>query len=80
MHIVYVYIRHMRDTSHLVAITERLSRQRARLSESPNDALLAIWVCQTEKELANEYEHLGMVPGAELPTMSADELLAELMA
>jgi hypothetical protein len=39
-----------------------------------------MWVRQTEKELASEYEHLGMTPDSELPQMSDDELLAELIA
>ena len=69
----------MKDTSHLVAITERLSRQKARLSESPDNALLAVWVRQTEKELASEYAHLGM-EAAPVCDLSEDELLAELMA
>jgi hypothetical protein len=70
----------MQDTSHLVAITERLSRQKARLALDPTNPLLSVWVSQTERELASEYENLGMTPDSELPEMSADDLLAELMA
>lgn len=70
----------MHDTSHLCAITERLSRERARLAQARSAterALRAEWVRQAERELAAEYAHLGMSPVE--GEMSDDDLLAELM-
>ena len=64
------------DSSHLVAIHERLSRQKARLSADPANPLLAAWVAQTEKELAAEFAHLGM--SNESLDISDDDLLSEL--
>lgn len=71
----------MRDTSHLVAIHERLSREKARLSEAKTTKereLRAVWVKQDERELAAELEFLGMSSDASLSTLSDDDLLAEL--
>lgn len=71
----------MQDTSHLVAITERLSRERARLAEAKTPyetKMRSVWVAQAENELAREFEFLGME--SILPEMSNDDLLAELMS
>ena len=71
----------MTNTSHLVAITERLSREKARLeaaTTSQERAFRAVQVSQAEKELAAEFAFLGM--DATLPEISADDLMAELMA
>jgi|WetSurMetagenome_2_1015567.scaffolds.fasta_scaffold00618_8 hypothetical protein len=68
------------DTTHLVAIHERLCRERRRLAESkqPEErALRSEWVRQNENELAAELARLG-VPLDDLPEMSDDELLEEL--
>jgi len=51
------------DTSHLVAIHERLHRERERLrnAKTPREyELRAVWVQQAEKELEAEYMFLGM--------------------
>lgn len=69
-----------KDTTHLVAIHERLCRERRRLAESrsPEErALRSEWVKQAENELAAELAFLGM-PLDELPEMSDDEILEEL--
>ena len=65
-----------RDTTHLDAILERLSRERQRLEDATTDQERAFrqqQVTQAEKELAAEYEFLGMTP----PASDAD-ILAEL--
>ena len=71
----------MTDTSHLVAIYERLERERARLkaaTTSREAEFRAVQITQAEKEIEAEYKFLGMTPTAELPEMSADDLMAEL--
>lgn len=68
------------DTTHLVAIHDRLCRERRRLAEAASKeerALRSEWVRQNENELAAELARLGMPLGA-LPEMSDDELLEEL--
>lgn len=71
----------MQDTSHLVAIHERIARERARLNAATTAReaeFRALQISQAEKELEAEYEFLGMIPTADLPEMRADDLLAEL--
>ena len=74
----------MADTSHLVALHTRLSHERARLAEAckPGEiALRTVWVAQIEREIAGEYERLGMSPDpVDLDGMTDDELLLGLMA
>jgi hypothetical protein len=68
------------DTSHLVAIQERLSRERERLAAAKTDnerELRAVWVAQAEKELEDEMKFLGM-DTTPLPPMTDDELIAAL--
>ncbi len=66
------------DASHLIAIQERLAREKAALAADPGNELRKVWVAQAEKELANEKKFLGL--DDELPEMSDDELLAELLS
>lgn len=69
------------DTSHLVALHEHLSRERARLATAKSDeerALRQVWVAQAERELEGELKFLGMDGGAEVAEISDDDLLAEL--
>jgi hypothetical protein len=69
------------DTTHLVAIHERLCRERRRLAESKQSEEIALrseWVRQNENELVAEPARLGM-PLDALPEMSDDELLEELL-
>ena len=74
----------MRDTSHLVALMTGLSRERQRLATARTEqerALRAVWVRQSEKEINAEERFLGMTETDwDEPEMSADELMAELMA
>lgn len=71
----------MRDTSHLVALQERLSRERMRLAEAMSDeekALRQVWVVQAERELEGELKFLGMAGDGNVDDMGDDELLSEL--
>lgn len=71
----------MRDTSHLVALQERLSRERMRLAEVMSDeekALRQVWVVQAERELEAELKFLGMAGDGNVDDMGDDELLSEL--
>lgn len=73
-----------RDTSHLVALMTGLSRERQRLAVARTEqerALRAVWVRQSEKEINAEERFLGMTETDwNEPEMSADDLMAELMA
>lgn len=73
-----------RDSSHLVALMTGLSRERQRLAVARTEqerALRAVWVRQSEKEINAEERFLGMTETDwNEPEMSADELMAELMA
>jgi hypothetical protein len=73
-----------RDTSHLVALMTGLSRERQRLANARTEqerALRTVWVRQSEKEINAEERFLGMTETDwNEPEMSADELMAELMA
>jgi predicted mannosyl-3-phosphoglycerate phosphatase (HAD superfamily) len=73
-----------RDTSHLVALMTGLSRERQRLAAARTEqerALRTVWVRQSEKEVNAEERFLGL-PETDWnePEMSADDLMAELMA
>jgi hypothetical protein len=74
----------MRDTSHLVALMTGLSRERQRLAAARTEqerALRTVWVRQSEKEINAEERFLGMAETDwNEPEMSADDLMAELMA
>jgi len=70
----------MTDLSHLDALQLNLSHERARLAQAtrPQEiALRTVWVAQTEREIAAEYDFLGIDPNVDCD-LSADELLAEL--
>jgi predicted mannosyl-3-phosphoglycerate phosphatase (HAD superfamily) len=73
-----------RDTSHLVALMTGLSRERQRLAAARTEqerALRTVWVRQSEKEINAEERFLGMTETDwNEPEMSADDLMAELMA
>lgn len=66
--------------THLDALELRLSNERIRLSQATSEsekALRTVWVAQCEKEVAREYEFLGI----EQPTdkeMTLEEIFAEL--
>jgi len=73
----------MTDTSHLVAIYERLQREKARLSAATTSCEVDFRsreVKAAEKELEAEYRFLGMTPTAMLDEISDDDLLSELTA
>jgi len=73
-----------RDSSHLVALMTGLSHERQRLANARTEqerALRAVWVRQSEKEINAEERFLGLTETDwNEPEMSADELMAELMA
>lgn len=64
------------DYSHLDALNLRLSHERVRY-EADKSPLRKVWVEQIEREIAGEYERLGLSP--ETINMSDDELLNELI-
>jgi hypothetical protein len=72
------------DTSHLVALMTGLSHERQRLAAARTEqerALRAVWVRQSEKEINAEERFLGMTETDwNAPTMTAEEICAELMA
>lgn len=71
----------MRDTSHLVALHESLSRERSRLESSTTQKerdFRTHCISVKQREIDAEYEFLGMTPGSELAKISDDDLLAEL--
>lgn len=70
----------MNDTSHLVALQERLSRERERLKQAKTDderVQRQVWVAQAERELEGELKFLGMAT-AHAGDFDDDTLLAEL--
>lgn len=73
----------MADTSHLVALHQNLSREKARLAAATAESerqLRTIWVAQLEREIDAERKFLGMPPEEPEPApMSDDELVAELL-
>jgi hypothetical protein len=75
----------MQDLSHLTALQQGLSHERARLAAATNASEIAqrtVWVGQYEKEIAAEFKFLGIDPTipAEIAEMTDEELLAELAA
>ena len=69
------------DMTHLNALNVRLSNERIRLSNAKTakeQAQRAVWVRQIEREIAGEIAFMGKVE--ELPAMTDDELLTELLA
>lgn len=71
----------MKDFSHLDALQARLEREKARLNAAKNDherAFREREIASCEKEIAAEYEFLGIEPLSLDEIMSDDELLAEL--
>lgn len=68
------------NTTHLVTLQERLSRERVRLSEARTQKekqLRQVWVAQVEREIEQEMKFLGIEPVSAVE-MSDDELLAAL--
>ena len=71
------------DFSHLDALNIRRSHERNYIAVAKTDreiALRRVWLVQIEKEIADEEAFLGLTPGADLPEMTDDELLAALAA
>lgn len=69
------------DTSHLVAIHQRLCRERARAAAATNDRerrYRTMTVRQAKREYENELPFLGRLGDAPERTMSDDEMLASL--
>lgn len=66
-----------KDTSHLVALLEGLAREKARFAVDGHPRR-KVWIEQREREIAHEYEFLGIEPNAALPQMTDDELLSAL--
>lgn len=67
------------DTSHLVALHESLDREKVRLAAARTEKEFAFrthCIAMKNKEIAAEFEHLGM---NETIDISDDDLLAELM-
>lgn len=72
----------MKDTSHLVALYERLSRENARLSNATNDTekvFRQVAVDQAKREVKGEMMFLGLSLSEEQLNISDDDLLAELI-
>jgi hypothetical protein len=73
------------DLSHLAALQTCLSHERVRLAQVTRAnnlkqiALRTVWVAQYEREIAAEYDFLGIDPNVDCD-LSDDELLAELSA
>ena len=69
------------DTTHLDALSLRLSHERSRLNAAKTDAerqLRTVWVDQLEREIAGERQFLGLPHETLMDDLSDDELLAEL--
>ena len=64
------------DTTHLVALETRLSHEKARFAADGSE-IRKVWIAQIEKEIASEKEFLGLT--GDVPTMTDDEILAELL-
>jgi len=64
-------------TEHIDYLRLHLSNARSRLAERPDNALLAVFVAQAERELEGELEFLGITDTA-VTSRSNTEMLAEL--
>lgn len=70
-----------KDTSHLVALHDSLSRNRAFLADAKNDQQRAHFqrcIESKQREINSELRFLGMPTAEEFDAISDDELLAEL--
>ena len=70
----------MNNTSHLAALSNNLSSEKARLASAKSQReieLRTVWVKQLEREINSEYEYLGM---SHTEQISDDDLLAALAA
>ena len=68
------------DTTHLVALSEGLDREKQRLAEAKTARereLRSVWIAQREREIAAEMTFLGIATTVEC-NLSDDELLNEL--
>jgi hypothetical protein len=68
------------DTFHIAALYNRLRNEKAYLAAAKTDreiALRTVWIEQIKNELRAEGDPLGLCDECD---MSADELLAELLA
>lgn len=73
----------MKDTSHLIVLQDRLSRENSRLSNASTEnekTFRQVTVDQAKREIEGEMKFLGMSIRTELKDISDDELLAELTA
>lgn len=71
------------NTTHLDALNIRLSHERGYLAAektAKGRELRQAWIAQVEKEIAAERAFLGLPAEEQMDDMSADELLAELLA
>ncbi len=73
----------MPDTTHLVAIHERLAREKAKAAQAKTASTKLYWqtrVDQTQRELDGELKFLGL-DTADTPaaSLSDDELLGQLL-
>lgn len=70
----------MTDLTHLDALQQRLRNENDYIANSTNAheiQLRRVWILQIEKEIAEEYAHLGINPVV-VCDLSNDELLKEL--
>ena len=71
----------MKDTSHLVALHESLSRERSRLASAVKVAdreFRQRCIDSKQREIESEYQFLGIESTDSLAEISDDDLLAEL--
>lgn len=71
------------DTSHLVALQQRLANEKARLENARTEqekTYRTVVVNQVQREIDGEYQFLGMASAVDLPDLSDDDLLAALAA
>jgi hypothetical protein len=71
------------DINHLNALQIRLSHERGYLAQEKTvkgRELRQVWINQVEEEIEAERAFLGLAAEEKLDDMSADDLLAELLA
>ncbi len=62
------------NTDHLDALISRLTRERERARTDPSE-IRDVWIAQLEREIASEYQFLGIKPN-----ISDDDLLEALLS
>lgn len=72
----------MTDTTHLVALMQRLANEKGYLANAKTEnekKLRTVWIKQIKSEINSEEKFLGMsITEWDAPEISDDELLAEL--